>query len=365
MKKEEPKYKQLKKVLLTQINEGQRKPGDMLPSEFELADQFAFSRQTVRQAIGELVQEGKLRRVQGKGTFVTESKAVPTDFQTIGVVTTYISDYIFPLIVRGAEATLRANGYRLLLSSTDNDKEKERECLEMMVSHPLKGLIIEPTKSAGGNPNLAYYLDLDNRGIPYLMINERYSELQCPVIKVDDEEGGFLAADHLLKLGHRRIAGFFKTDDLQGLNRLKGFIRAHRENQAELASRFVVQYTTEEKGEKPFAQALAMLKEGDARPTAFVCYNDELAIRLLEATRQMNLCVPADLSFVGFDDSSLAMATEVKLTTLSHPKLSMGVMAAETLLAMIESGSYSGASTLVYKPELILRESTCPPPTLG
>ncbi|MEO3944120.1 GntR family transcriptional regulator [Gorillibacterium sp. CAU 1737] len=361
MTKAEPKYKQLKRELLTQMQNGRRKPGDMLPSEFELADQFGMSRQTVRQAMGELVQEGLLRRVQGKGTFVTETRTTATDLQTIGIVTTSISDYIFPLIVRGAEATLREKGYRLLLSSTDNDKDRERECLEMMMSHPLKGLIIEPTKSAGGNPNLAYYLDLDQRAIPYLMINERYGELQCPVVKMEDELGGFLAADHLLKLGHRRIAGFFKTDDLQGLNRLKGFIRAHRENRAELPSRQVIQYTTEEKAEKPFAAALAMLKGAD-RPTAFVCYNDELAVKLLEAARRLRLSVPEDLSVVGFDDASLATATEVKLTTIAHPKLEMGVYAAKQLMAMIEQGGASSSVDMVYEPIWVERHSTCPPP---
>ncbi|WP_438431989.1 GntR family transcriptional regulator [Gorillibacterium sp. sgz500922] len=364
MKKAEPKYQQLKKALAAEIGSGQRKPGDLLPSEFELADRFGFSRQTVRQAIGELVQEGLLRRVQGKGTFVAETRTAQADLQTIGIVTTYISDYIFPQIVRGAEGTLRENGYRLLLASTDNDKGKERECLEMMMSHPLKGLIIEPTKSATGNPNLAYYLELDNRAIPYLMINERYSELQCPVLKMDDEQAGYVAAEHLLKLGHRRIAGFFKTDDLQGLNRLRGFIRAHREQGAELASRYVVQYTTEQKADMPFERALALLKEADGRPTAFVCYNDELAVRLLEAARRLNLNVPADLSVVGFDDSFLATATEVKLTTVSHPKPEMGVKAAELLLGMIGAGSGGTVSDQVYRPELIVRESTARPADL-
>lgn len=357
-----PKYMLLKNDILDWIRSGRLKPNDQLQTEFELSDAFGISRQTVRQAIGELVQEGWLYRIQGKGTFVAAAAPVGRKSEeadkTIGIVTTYISDYIFPLIVRGAEAELRSRGYRLMLCSTDNDKEKERESLDLMLSHPLSGLIIEPTKSAEGNPNLHYFLSMDVSQIPYIMINERYPETDCPCVKVDDEKGGFLAAEHLIKLGHRHIAGFFKTDDLQGIQRLKGFIRAHREYQVPLAPDAVIRYTTEEKAAKPFGAAAELLAKAE-RPTAFVCYNDELAVRLLEAVRQAGLRVPEDLSMVGFDDSFLATATEVKLTTLFHPKTELGVKAAELLLHMIEKERGPlPESVYVYEPELVIRNST-------
>jgi GntR family transcriptional regulator of arabinose operon len=358
--KQMPKYLQLKQEILTWLHTGRLKPNDQMPSENEIAEQFQMSRQTVRQTFGELEQEGWLYRMQGKGTFVsTPQTQKGRDVQTIGILTTYISDYIFPHIVRGAESALRARGYRLVLSSTDNDKDKEKESLTMMLSQPLSGLIIEPTKSAEGNPNLNYYLSLDYQHIPYLMINERYPEMNCPSLVVDDEEGGFKAAQHLIELGHRKIAGFFKTDDLQGINRLKGFIRAHHHYQVPLLPELVIHYTTEEKRQKPYEHALSLLSHEDERPTAFVCYNDELAVHLLEAVRTLGLQVPQDVSLVGFDDSSLAMATEVKLTTLSHPKTELGTDAAELLIDMIENKRVTGRETgKIYKPELIVREST-------
>jgi GntR family transcriptional regulator of arabinose operon len=358
--KQLPKYMQLKQEILSWLHTGKLKPNDQMPSENEIAEQFGMSRQTVRQTFGELEKEGWLYRMQGKGTFVSTPQTQKSrDVQTIGILTTSISDYIFPHIVRGTEAALRARGYRLLLASTDNDKAKEKESLDMMLSQPLSGLIIEPTKSAEGNPNLSYYLSLDYQHIPYLMINERYPEMNCPSLIVDDEEGGFTAAQHLIELGHTRLAGFFKTDDLQGVNRLKGFIRAHQHYKIPLLPEFVIHYTTEEKRQKPYASALAMLGQGDVRPTAFICYNDELAIHLLEAIRTIGLQVPQDISLIGFDDSSLATATEVKLTSLSHPKTELGSDAAEILIDMIENKRANSSETgKVYKPKLIIREST-------
>jgi len=357
--KQPPKYMILKQEILSWLHSGRLKPEDQMPTENEIAELFQMSRQTVRQTFGVLEQEGWIYRIQGKGTFVANTQASQKrpDVQTIGIITTYISDYIFPHIVRGAESALRSRGYRMLLSSTDNDKDKERESLEMMMSQPLSGLIIEPTKSAEGNPNLGYYLSLNYKEIPFLMINESYPEISCPYIKVDDEAGGFKAAEHLIRLGHRTIAGFFKIDDLQGVNRFKGFMKAHQELKVPLLPKAVIHYTTEQKNTKPFEAALAMLISEEERPTAFVCYNDELAVQLLEAVRQAGLNVPRDLSIVGFDDSALAVATEVKLTTLTHPKFEMGRMAAQLLMDRIEQKKGTPAHHL-FEPELIIRDST-------
>jgi GntR family transcriptional regulator of arabinose operon len=358
--KQMPKYLQLKQEILSWLHSGRLKPNEQMPSENEIAEQFILSRQTVRQTFGELEQEGWLFRIQGKGTFVSNPQAQKAQaVQTIGIVTTYISDYIFPLIVRGAEAALRDKGYRLVLSSTDNDKQKEKEILISMMSQPLSGLIIEPTKSAEGNPNLSYYLSLDYQKIPYIMINERYPEMDCAYVRIDDENGGFLATEHLIQHGHRRIAGFFKTDDLQGVNRLKGFMRAHHQYQIPLLPEMVIGYSTEEKQLKPYETAMHLLADAEDRPTALVCYNDGLAINLLEVIRKLGLSVPDDLSLVGFDDSALATATEVKLTTLTHPKTEMGVAAADLLIAMIQQ-KLTDRSSLhrIFAPELIIRTST-------
>lgn len=356
-----PKHEQLKAEIVRWIDEGAYKPNDRLPTEHELVERFELSRQTVRQAIGALVQEGRLYRIQGSGTYVAEpAMSVQDDMPMVGVITTYISDYIFPEIVRGAESAFRAAGYPMMLTSTDNDKEKERDnLLKWRKSGRIRGLVVEPTRSAQGNVNLDCFLALEQLQIPYIMINARYPELNCPCVIVDDELGGYLATRHLIKLGHRRIAGFFKTDDLQGVQRLRGFMRAHRESALPLRPDAVYQYTTEEKRDPAYRRALAYLQaQKEERPTAFVCYNDELAVWLLEAVRQAGLRVPDDLSIVGFDDSFLATATETKLTTVSHPKFELGVKAAELLIGMMRGEADDRFGDIVFPPELVIRNST-------
>jgi GntR family transcriptional regulator of arabinose operon len=121
----------------------------------------------------------------------------------------------------------------------------------------------------------------------------------------------------------------------------------------------VIDYSTEEKLIKPFQSAQLLLQQEENRPTAFVCYNDDLAVKLLEVIRKSGLSVPDEVSIVGFDDSNLATVTEVKLTTLTHPKTEMGIAAAELLIGMIENKrGEASPEPIIYQPELIIREST-------
>jgi len=355
-----PKYLQLKEEILSWIAGGKYRPGDKLPSENELAEQFSLSRQTVRQSIGELVQEGWLAREQGKGTFVSRLSAErrnPTGNRTVGVITTSISDYIFPSIVRGIEAALKEKGYRMLLSSTDHRKDRERECLEMMLSHSVSALIVEPTKSAEGNPNFDNYLAIEDHGIPMLMINETYPDLECPSVRMDDDAGGLMAANYVIELGHRKIAGLFKTDDLQGVRRMKGFIRACREHKLPSDGSTIIRYSTEDKEERP-QRMLRELLLSDQPPTALVCYNDQLAVSLLDTIRELGLRIPEDLSIIGYDDSFLATATEIKLTTIEHPKSGLGEQAANLIVARLEKEAVASNKEILYPPKLVIRQST-------
>lgn len=360
------KYSMVKDHILNWINDGTVKPGEKIPPESELVHSFGVSRHTIRQAVGELVNEGYLYREQGSGTYCSHVLPNPipetieriSNGKNIGVITTYMSDYIFPSIIRGIESHLASKGYTLTLSCTDNDVERERQCLEMMIDRQIDGLIVEPTKSSNYNPNIKYYLELEQQHIPYLMINQFYSQLVPAHLIMDDEKGGFLAAEHLIKLGHERILGLFKTDDLQGVHRMSGFIRAFREYGLPLEPELIVTYTTEDMVPSFYDSIGYFFENAEERPSAIVCYNDQLALSVLDQLRKLHLSVPQDISLVGYDDSILAVATEVKLTSVLHPKQELGRAAAEWIIAAVEK--QEAPPSHIYEPELIIRNSTAP-----
>jgi GntR family transcriptional regulator of arabinose operon len=365
---QQTKVSMVKQKIKAWIIEGNVLPGEKIYSENELVKMFEVSRHTVRQAVGDLVHEGWLYREQGAGTFVakraTESQTQPvrSTGKNIGVITTYISDYIFPFIIKGIESYLSAHGYSLTFACTDNDPDKERQCLESMLIRQIDGLIVEPTRSSSYNPNLHYYLEMEQNNTPYLMINQYYPQLNPPNIIVNDEKGGFIATEHLINLGHKKVIGLFKSDDIQGLNRMQGFIRAFRENDIPFFPEMIVTYTTEEKEDNLLQRLKKILLSEEKKPTGIVCYNDEIAINVLHLLRELEIRVPDELSIVGYDDSYLAEASETKITSVTHPKMEMGIEAAKWIVAAVEGKEIESAETRqkIYEPELIIRNSTKP-----
>lgn len=364
----ETKYSMVKNWIKSRVLDGTFEPHQKISSESELMKQFNVSRHTVRLALGDLVNEGLLYKEQGSGTFVSDRLSKPqpiTQFnkKNIAIVVTYISDYIFPSIIRGAERVLSKEGYQVSLFSTNNDHDNEKRILETIIEQQFDGAIIEPTKSAIANPNINYYLNLEALNIPYVMINAYYDELEPISVTVNDEKGGFLQTEHLIKSGHKNILGFFKIDDMQGMKRMKGFIKAHREYNLPINPKNIITYTTSEKNTKPAEYLNDILTSSSDRPTGIICYNDELAMKLLDVIRQNNLQVPSDISIVGFDNSFLSEVSEVKLTSIEHPKTDLGIMAAKMILNLVQNGRNlkqkdENSESYVFEPELIVRYST-------
>lgn len=355
------KYSTVKDSILSKVLDGTYQPNQKISSESELMEDFGVSRHTVRLAIGDLVTEGWLYRKQGAGTFCAEQENLPASDQTknIAIVVTYISDYIFPSIIRGAEKYLSENGYQVSLFNTNNNHMTEKQILEKIISQNFAGIIFEPTKSAVSNPNINYYLNIESKGIPYVMIHAYYDELEPLSITVDDEKGGYLQTEHLIKQGHKNIAGFFKVDDLQGMKRMKGYIKAHREHGQVINPNYMVSYMSDDKDMKPTAE-LRRLLDADEAPTAIVCYNDELAVLLLEVLRERKLRVPEDISVVGFDNSHFARV--YGLTTIRHPQSGIGSAAAKMILQLANSPYKSQVDnkvkSIIYEPELIIGNTT-------
>jgi len=351
---DEPKYEMVKQHVVNLMSQGVVGFGEKLPSEHSLMEQFNVSRNTIRQAFAELTNLGLVYKEQGRGTF---SKYVPKNYnekRIVAVMTTYISDYIFPDIIFGVEEILSAEGYSILLSNTNNNKEKETQLLKNIIAHDVCGLIIEPTRSALANVNQPLFDELRAKGVKIVYINATYPDVPGSSVLLDDERGGFIATEYLLQLGHKRIAGIFKKDDIQGVKRREGYLSALRHYEVAADPSLILEYETTNQTLQPYLLAKSLLRQQN-RPTAIFCYNDQIAGMVMTAARDCDLQVPRDLSVVGFDDSQKALATTVKLTSVVHPKIEMGRRAAAFLIDMLDNGS--DQPQVLYRPELVVRDS--------
>lgn len=355
------KYYELMEDLHHKIISGEIRPGEKLPSENTLSAEYAVSRQTVRKALQILQNEGYIYAEHGRGTFCSEMMRHTGSSRNIAVVTTYLSDYIFPRIVQGIDQVFTENGYSILLKNTKNSRSLEAKCLEELLQKDIDGLIIEPSKSQIFCRHVNLYQMLDEYKIPYVFIQGVHAQLKDrPQILLDDCRGGYLVTRHLISLGHRRIVGIFKSDDTQGQQRHKGYVQALQEAGIAYDPDMVVWFYTEDRRTHPYEKMRQMAKERKERPfDAVVSYNDQVAIEVIRALNDMGLCVPEDVSVTGYDDSYLAETCRVPLTTVSHPQEKLGEMAAELLLKLIrEGGLREEEKHVLIEPKLVVRESS-------
>ena len=335
---------------------GRFRPGERIESENELAARFGVSRQTVRKALAALIEQGYLRAEHGRGTFVTQ-RSRPNS-KTIAVVTTYLADYIFPSVIQGIDQELAEHGYSILLKSTRNARHLEARYLEELAEKDIDGLIIEPSKSQIFCRHAQLYERLDARGVPYVFIQGCFERMRDrPHVLLDDAQGAHLVTRHLLELGHRRVAGVFKADDSQGIERHRGYVRALQEAGVLYDPELVVWYHTEDRTVAPAAGVCALMRSSRA-PGAVVCYNDEVAVGAIRALEAQGLRVPQDVSVTGFDNSLLAENFHGGLTTVAHPHEELGRAAARLLMRLIAGEPVETA--VVLQPELIVRGSTAP-----
>ena len=334
----QPKYLLVADTLLKEIARGIFRDGQTLMTEEELRVRFDVSRQTVRQAIALLEDDGLVDRRRGSGTYVRHGPRRHQGMIQVGVVATFITDYIFPSILQGIEGALNKAGAVMSLSATYNDSRTERNILERMLEGHVDGLIFEGTRTAKETPNADLFQRFAERNIPVLFINGYYPGMdRIPHLLMDDYGGGKTAASVALDRGYRRPAGVFKTDDLQGAERLEGFMDEMKNRGITVPQERLLCFGTDERltlYNTPAGQAfIRMLKKGEA--DCVICYNDVFAATLMEILRREGIRMPEDVGFIGFDNASFSGVVRPALTTLGHPKEEFGALAAEKVLRMI------------------------------
>lgn len=355
MEKTAAKYMELAKWINEQIQEKKLRPGQKLYSENELREMFGVSRQTVRRALAMLEQEGILRSVRGSGTYINDNRqANLAKRMRVSVVTTYVDGYIFPRMIQGIENVLLENGYSVQIAFTNNQHGRERTILKDILSRDeVSGIVVETTKSAIPNPNLNLYREIAKRRIPVLFVNSFYPELDIPHVSLNDRVVGYKLTKYLIGMGHAKIGGIFKLDDLQGRIRCAGYVDAMYEAGLEIDDRNVLWLDTEDI--RHIEKQADRVLERSAGCTALFCYNDEVAYGVLEIFKKAGIRVPQEISVASVDDANLATIGEIGITTVPHPMELLGKKASENLLRMIRDPFFD--ANYEFDAEIVERDS--------
>jgi LacI family transcriptional regulator len=275
---------------------------------------------------------------------------------TIGHIVTDCTNPNTAQQIRAVQNVAGREGYSVVLIDTNEGTDRQAESLQLLESQVVDGVILTPARSR--DDGLSRFVARGNR---LVLLNRDVPGLDVDRVTIDNRAGARAAIDHLLQLGHRRIAYITGCREISTVwERLAGYEDALRAVGIALDPHLALRVEIEPEAA---TEATRRLLARHPRPTAIFTYNDLMAVGALVAIREAGLRVPDDISLVGHDDILYAPHLQVPLTTVAQPTRDMGETAAQLLLARLR-GDDSPPKTVTLQPRLVVRASTAvPPPT--
>jgi DNA-binding LacI/PurR family transcriptional regulator len=269
---------------------------------------------------------------------------------TIGVVVTTITDLFFAEVIHAIEETALKHKYSVILANSGAEPERELAAIRALRERRVDGIIL-----VSGCSSKEDICSEKWSNIPIVIINNVHQEHTGYSVEVDNVGGGREATQHLLDLGHRRIAHISgPIREWDSVERQSGYEQALRAYGLPVDPTLIVRGGSRPKGGMRAMQQLLSLS---SRPTAVFCYNDATALGAMRASHAAGLRIAQDLSVVGFDDIDLNPYFEPPLTTVAQPKREMGGKAVQMILDLLAGEEVEDC---VLPSRLIVRESTMP-----
>lgn len=272
--------------------------------------------------------------------------------RSIGLIVSDIRNPFYATVTKAVEDVAQAHGYGVLICNADERPQRAHEALRFLASHQVSGVIHVPT-----GENIAVLQELEARGVPIVDLDRLSGLPGAGAVLVDNRQGARLAAEHLIRLGHRRIATIAGPPHLTtGRERMEGFRASLEAAGIGLPDRYVETGDFREASGARAAQRLFALPEP---PSALFVANNEMMAGALGAVLEAGKSIPQELSLIGFDDARWAKYMHPPLTVVAQPIEAIGTLAAEQLFERLNGDAPS--SVRVLPTSLIVRASTGPP----
>lgn len=268
---------------------------------------------------------------------------------TIGVLVPDMTNAVFPPMLQGIEASAAARGYFVLVAHAA-DARIGQAVAERMIAQRVDGIVM--ASAVRDDPLVDY---LQKSGVQAVLVNRADETGRLAAVVGDDRLAMKLAVDHLVRLGHRRIAHLAGPQRVPtGVARRQGLEQALHDHGLAVFGMVECASYSREAGRQA---TRALLERSGDRPDAIVCANDLVALGAYDELRLAGLRIPQDVSVTGHNDMPLVDLVDPPLTTIRLPHREFGWRAAELLFSALD-GAIDAVSTVVLRPELVERAST-------
>ena len=271
---------------------------------------------------------------------------------TLGVLVPDVANPFFMLILRGIESVARQHGFRVMLCNTESDLKLEDAYIQDILAHRIEGLIIAPTSDHSRR-----HLRLPQQyNIPIVLVDRHVDGIECDVVVGDNVGGAQRLTEHLLAVGHRRIAMICGPLDVStARDRLQGYRQALELAGIAFDDEYVVETAVNVRGG---TTAIADILKLTPRPQAIFAVNNLVAVGAVQALRQQGISVPRDMALACFEDIELASQLYPFLTVMAQPAETFGTIAAQLLIERITGRTSDRPRRVALSPELVVRVSS-------
>jgi DNA-binding LacI/PurR family transcriptional regulator len=340
---------------------GTRRPGRARPTIYDVARLAGVSTATVSRALNGTGQIAPATRAAIEDAVVqlgyrpnTIARSLVTkSTETIAFLLPDITNPFYAALVSGIQQVALRRGHTMLLCTTDGDPEQEEQYLSLLRAKQVDGalvdgLVLPPER-------IARFVE---EGFPIVCLDRDVDSAAVPLVQVDNRLGARMATEHLLSLGHTRIAHVAGAEELGiSAERIAGYQEALAAADVAADARLVLSGGFTEEGGH---EATRSLFESGVGFTAVFAANDLSAIGSVNAVAERGLRVPDDVSVIGFDDLRLSAFTSPPLTTIHQPAVEIAERATEILIDLTHGGTVGELRHLL-EPRLVVRASTAPP----
>ena len=336
-----PKYRHVFEALEESILSRRYQPGQKLPSEAVLVEEFGTSRITVIRALRELQQRGLVQRRAGSGTYITDGAGTKAGLLFGLLIPNLAETEIFGPICQGMAEYSQVRNHALLWGdTTPAPEQKEIQMLELCrqyVAKKVAGVFFAPLEWTPRNErtNQAVVSVLEQAAIPIVLLDRCFlpypNRSSYDLVSIDHRRAGYMVTEHLLKLGCRRIAFVAYAHSASTVEaRIAGYREALLAGGAPLEPALVQRLSGQHTAE--LGHIVDLLK-----PEAIVCANDRTAGQVMHSLIELNYQIPKDVRIVGIDDVQYANLLPVPLTTVRQPCRAIGLAAVAAILERIAS----------------------------
>jgi LacI family transcriptional regulator len=272
----------------------------------------------------------------------------------VGLVVPDLLHPFFAEIAKSLSEALRASGYYLIISSSDEDPDLEEQEISQLLARRLDTVIIASCRST-----VELFFRIEKQNTPFVLIDRTLPGLSANFVGVDDHAVGMLATKHLIDMGCKRIAHIRGPETSPGIRRMEGYKQALIESGLKVIDDYII---AEPKGDvetrQRGAEAMRELLTLKRIPDGLFCFNDPLAMGAMNYALDQGLDIPQDIAVIGCGNLHYDDALSVPLSSVNQHSRKIGQEAARIALAILNSKIPPKPEIVIFRPELVVRRST-------